>query len=350
MKINAKWASIVFAFLLAPWALVSAETGRPADLVIVHTGDGLGHIEPQGCCNRIGGMARRATEIRKIRAENPNVLVVDSGNFMGMNPRDRFASIRTEQVHRALSAIGYDALNVADAEMAGGEHFAAFLRFEPDAPLVSLNVGPADGGAAPWPAYRILSAGNLRGALVGLAAWPDGRSPESPYAAASPEARLRERLPEIRKRADVIVLLSHVGWEATRALAKNFPEIDLAVSGYDAYPDFEPETVGRTRLVKNAAGGGLLGVVRLWVDDARRVRRSEGEMILLQEKNPPDPDFARLESDFRARIGAARAEEKAAQAAAFHQEAARFLEMSPEQFMKKMKSENRLFSPETAEP
>jgi 2',3'-cyclic-nucleotide 2'-phosphodiesterase (5'-nucleotidase family) len=349
MNPTAKWLWTAALLALCATGPAFAETDSPADLTIVHTGDGLGHIEPQGCCDRIGGMARRATEIRKIRAANPHVLVVDSGNFMSRNPRDRFPSIRAEHVHRALSVIDYDALNVAGAEMAGGEHFAAFLRSEPDAPLVSLNVAPADGGPAPWPAYRILPAGNLRVALVGLAAWPGGRSPASPYAVASPEARLRERLPEIRKQADVIVLLSHVGWEATRALAKEFPAIDLAISGYDAYPDFEPETIGRTRLVKNAAGGGLLGVVRLWVDESRRVRRSESQMLLLEEKHPPDPDFARLESDFRARIAAARAEEKAAQAAAFHREAARFLEMSPEQFMEQMKAQNQPPPPETAE-
>jgi 2',3'-cyclic-nucleotide 2'-phosphodiesterase (5'-nucleotidase family) len=332
---SAKWLS---TFLAAAMFLITfpayAENQAPADLVIVYTGDGRGNIEPTGCCYKIGGMARRATRIREIRETHPNVLVVDVGNFFGMKRLEKFPSLRAEHVHRALSVIGYDVLNVADTEMSGGKPFEKFFRRDPILPLTSLNVTPLKAGPKQWPLFRLLKAGNLQVAFVGLAEWPAKRGPRpSDYIIHPPAERLREHLAKIRKEADVIVLLSHIGWENTRSLIGHFPDIDVAISGYDIYPDFEPERIGRTLLTKNPSGGGVIGVIRLWADESRRVRKSAGELMLLEMNIPPDPEYLSIETDFTARESEyERGLKKEEQMAAIEEELARFSKMSPKSF------------------
>jgi 2',3'-cyclic-nucleotide 2'-phosphodiesterase (5'-nucleotidase family) len=349
MTDSAKWISTLLAaaIFLATFPAY-AEKQAPADLVIVYTGDGRGNIEPTGCCYKIGGMARRATRIREIREKHPNVLVVDVGNFFGMKRREKFPSLRAEHVHRALSIIDYDVLNVADTEMSGGKPFEKFFRSDPILPLTSLNVTPLEAGPKEWPLFRLLKAGNLQVAFIGIADWPaNRRSRPSDYMVHPPAERLQEHLAKIRKQADVIVLLSHIGWESTRSLIGHFPDIDIAISGYDVYPDFEPEKIGRTLVTKNPSGGGVIGVIRLWADETRRVRKADSELMLLEMNIHPDPEYLSIETDFAARKSDyERRLKNEEQMAAIKEELARFSKMSPKEFLEQMKTDNRFLSAE----
>jgi len=152
-------------------------------------------------------------------------------------------------------------------------------------------------------------------------------------------------LAKIRKEADVIVLLSHIGWENTRSLIGDFPDIDVAVSGYDAYPDFEPEKIGRTLVTKNPSGGGIIGLIRLWADESGRVRKAAGELMLLEMDIRPDPEYLSIETDFLALKSEYEQQlKKEEQMAAIEEELARFSKMSPEEFLEQMKTDNRFLS------
>ena len=58
------------------------------DLVILHTNDTHSQIEPisSGEWKGLGGVVRREKYINKVREENPNVILLDAGDFFQGTP------------------------------------------------------------------------------------------------------------------------------------------------------------------------------------------------------------------------------------------------------------------------
>src|SRR5688500_13272643 len=78
-------------------------------ITILHTNDTHSQIDPLPANDRnagMGGVARRATLVKRIRKENPNTLLVDAGDVLQGTPYFNF--YRGEVEYKAMSAIGYD--------------------------------------------------------------------------------------------------------------------------------------------------------------------------------------------------------------------------------------------------
>ena len=122
---------------------VSRETcSAAADTVItiLHTNDTHSQIDPLPANDRNagkGGVARRATLVKRIRKENPNTLLVDAGDVLQGTPYFNF--YKGEVEYKAMSAIGYDAGTLGNHEFDNGvEALAAALKFA-NFDIVSAN-------------------------------------------------------------------------------------------------------------------------------------------------------------------------------------------------------------------
>src|ERR671933_87189 len=68
-----------------------------------------------------------------------------------------------------------------------------------------------------------------------------------------------DRLPRLRPHADVMVVLSHCGYDADVELACHVPGIDLIVGGHNHQLIPAPVAVGRTWVVQAGAEGAYVG-------------------------------------------------------------------------------------------
>src|SRR5256714_13333866 len=78
-------------------------------ITILHTNDMHSQIDPLPANDRnagMGGVARRATLVKRIRSENPNTLLIDAGDAFQGTPYFNF--YKGEVEYKAMSAIGYD--------------------------------------------------------------------------------------------------------------------------------------------------------------------------------------------------------------------------------------------------
>ncbi len=100
-------------------------------LTILHTNDTHSQIDPLPPNDKYagkGGVSRRATLVRKIRRENPNTLLLDSGDVLQGTPYFNF--FKGEVEYKAMSAIGYDAGTLGNHEFDNGvDALAAALKF-----------------------------------------------------------------------------------------------------------------------------------------------------------------------------------------------------------------------------
>jgi 5'-nucleotidase len=235
-------SSAVFGAALVTLPRSFAFTSDETIITILHTNDTHSQIDPLPANDRNagkGGVARRATLVKRIRKENPNTLLIDAGDVLQGTPY--FNYYRGEVEYKAMSAIGYDASTLGNHEFDNGiEALAAALKFA-NFDIVSTNYdvkGTAlEGRVKP---YVVKTVGGIRVGLFGLGISPTALiTPENfkgvtyndPVIAARNVVKtLREQ-----ERCALVVCMSHLGYPLSSRPSNNIDDLKLAaqVDGID---------------------------------------------------------------------------------------------------------------------
>src|ERR1044072_3368492 len=114
--------SAAFGVTLAgfPRALLRASAADTV-ITILHTNDTHSQIDPLPANDLNagkGGIARRATLVKRVRKENPNTLLVDAGDVLQGTPYFNF--YKGEVEYKAMSAVGYDVGTLGNHEFDNG--------------------------------------------------------------------------------------------------------------------------------------------------------------------------------------------------------------------------------------
>lgn len=100
-------------------------------ITILHTNDLHSRIDPLPAGDPYadkGGFARLATLVKRMRAQNPNTLVVDAGDVFQGTPY--FNLFKGEAEYKGMSAIGYDVGTLGNHEFDNGvDALASAMRF-----------------------------------------------------------------------------------------------------------------------------------------------------------------------------------------------------------------------------
>ncbi|HKR60891.1 MAG TPA: metallophosphoesterase, partial [Pyrinomonadaceae bacterium] len=147
--------------------LLAARRGETL-ITVLHTNDTHSQIDPLPPNDRLypgkGGVARRATLVKRVRRENPNTLLIDAGDVFQGTPYFNF--YRGEVEYKAMSAIGYDVGTLGNHEFDNGvDALAAALKFA-NFDLVSANYDVK--GTALESKVKRYVVRNVAGVRVGL--------------------------------------------------------------------------------------------------------------------------------------------------------------------------------------
>jgi len=101
-------------------------------ITIIHTNDTHSQIDPFPADDSLypgkGGVARRATLVKRVRQENPNTLLIDAGDAFQGTPYFNF--YKGEVEYKSMSQIGYDAATIGNHEFDNGiAALAAAMKF-----------------------------------------------------------------------------------------------------------------------------------------------------------------------------------------------------------------------------
>jgi 5'-nucleotidase len=223
-------------------------TARAADelrLVILHTNDTHSRIDPfpmdGGRYEGLGGVARRATLIRRVRQANPHVLLLDSGDIFQGTPYFNFFGGEVEL--KAMSAMGYDAATLGNHDFDNGVDGLVGMLPHATFPLVSTNYDVAgstlDGHVRP---HLTRTFGGVKVGIFGLGidfdrlvlpALHAGVSYSDPADAARRSAEALQN-----EGCGLVICLSHLGYRydgdrvSDTELAQAVPGIDLVLGGH----------------------------------------------------------------------------------------------------------------------
>src|SRR5678816_2412431 len=222
--------SAAFGVTLAgfPRELLSASAADTV-ITILHTNDTHSQIDPLPANDANagkGGVARRATVVKRVRKENPNTLLVDAGDVLQGTPYFNF--YKGEVEYKAMSAIGYDVGTLGNHEFDNGvEALAAALKFA-NFDIVSANYdvkGTAlEGRVKP---YVVKTVGGVRLGLFGLGISPTALITAENFKGVTyndPVLAARETVKKLREqeRCALVVCMSHLGYNADAKSGDSF--------------------------------------------------------------------------------------------------------------------------------
>ncbi len=252
---------------------------------------------------RVGGLDRMATLVKAIRASRPhNTLLLDGGDTW----QGSYTAMKSRgaDMVEVMNTLGVDAMT-AHWEFTYGSDRVEELKEILNFPFLAGNVRDTEWEEEVFDSTTTFERGGVKIAVIGQA-FPYTPVANPRYMIPTWSFGIREKL--VQKRVDearangaeLIVLLSHNGFDVDRKLASRVRGINVILTGHthDAVPDVEK--VGKTLLVASGSHGKFLARLDLDVNGGE-VRDFAFRLIpILSDVIAPDPAMAQVINKIRA--------------------------------------------------
>lgn len=256
-------------------------------ITILHTNDVHSHIDPFGPDDgrnpNKGGVARRASLIQSIRAENPNTLLLDAGDIFQGTPYFNYYGGELE--FKLMSMLKYDVATIGNHDFDNGiEGLYAQLphaKFDFVSANYDFSNTVMDTHVKP---FKIILKDGIKVGIFGLGVElkglvDDNLYKETVYNDPTESAQDMTRILKEEHRCDLIICLSHLGYSYANKpdricdlkLAETTKDIDLIIGGH-THTFLEKPTIvnnieGKKTLVNQVGCFGInLGKIDFYFD------------------------------------------------------------------------------------
>lgn len=255
-----------------PAAAADPKSGR---LVILHTNDMHSRIEPfpanAAQWAGMGGMAHRAALIKQIRAQEPNVLLLDSGDIWQGTPYFNF--FQGEVEYKLMTQMAYDASTLGNHDFDNG--LEGLQKQLPHAGFPFLIANYDFTGtimAGKFQPYKVFEKAGHRIGVFGIGIEMAGLVADKNFGATKyldPIAVAKDMVAKLRgpEKCDLVICLSHLGYKYESAklddfkLAAGAPGIDLILGGHThtflEKPDVVAGPNGHQTLINQVGWSGI---------------------------------------------------------------------------------------------
>jgi 2',3'-cyclic-nucleotide 2'-phosphodiesterase (5'-nucleotidase family) len=269
--------------------------------------------------------------VESIRKDGGSVLLLDCGAVFD-NQKDT-----AELMLKTMELMGYDALNLGSPEFNFGKEFLEQTRSHVSFPYIASNL-LYGGNRLPWTReYIIKEVGGVKVAILGVLNPDDLKQiTHQPYMEGleviPPETALKRLLPEVREKADLVILLSRFDLGKTGELVQAAKGIDVAISSGDML--FYGEPIENALTLQTGSLGKTMGLLKISLNE-KRVSVSEKRYVPLDRSVPDNGEIARLVEMHKK----AQAEKLLQTQKELHKELMEGLKLSPEQYMERYRKE-----------
>ena len=252
---------------------------------------------------RMGGLDRISTVVKAIRAQAPHALLLDGGDtWQGSLPSLRTRGMDMVQL---MNALGVEAMTSHWEFTLGSERVNELIENHVDPAFLGANIFDVEWDEPVYDDYKIFERNGTAIGVIGQAfpympiANPGWMFPELSFGLR--RDRIAEVVQEVRDAgAEVVVLLSHNGFDVDRQFARDIPGIDVILTGHthDALP--EPVQVGNTFLIASGSHGKFVSRVDLEVENGAMKGISHRLIPIFSDVIAPDPEMTALVTETRA--------------------------------------------------
>jgi len=247
---------------------------------------------------RVGGLDRIATVVKAMRADRPDALLLDGGDTW----HGSYTCYHTQgqDMVNAMNALKPDAMTFHWEFTLGSERVNEIID---DLPFAALgqNIFDAewDEPAENFAPYEFFERGGVKIAVIGQAfpympiANPRWMFPELSFGIR--DKRMQEMVEEVRAEgAELVVCLSHNGFDVDKQMASRVNGIDVILSGHthDALP--EPYIVNNTLIVASGSNGKFVSRVDLDVQSGQVLGFRHKLIPIFSDVIKPDEEMSSL--------------------------------------------------------
>lgn len=295
-----------FCFFINAGVYAAEAQGKLFTLTVIHTNDFHGY-DPYA-------LARKATIIKQIRAQSPNVLLLDAGDLYARGPYHKV--FYGEMEIAAYNAMKYDAWELGNNEFKGEPGLAEAdeklynLINQASFPTLCANIKTLDGEYLPGVAPSIYK--DVNGVKIGIIGVSSMKVKKYPQGAnklvEDPTKTIAALIPEVRENSDIQIVLSHAGLADDVKTDMKLADsgISLIIGADDHYVIKQP--IYRTGGIPIVQAGGenniYLGKVNLTYEnkDGKWILLShQGELIPITDKIPMDLEIKNIIDQYLAR-------------------------------------------------
>lgn len=262
------------------------------------------------------GLAKIATLVRQVRAEREHVLLLDSGDTIQGTPLAYYFARKEPAAPNptiaAMNTLGFDAMAVGNHEFNFGLQNLWKAKREAEFPWLAANIEADYTDDRAFPPYLIREVSGLRVGIVGFTtpAVPNWEIPANyaGYRFRPIVETARRLIPEVRAKADLVVVIAHsglgrdpatgeprddgfAGEDAMWDLAEQVPGIDVILFGH-SHQELPGRSVNGVLLVQAKNWGQSLAHVDIEMESTPagwRVASKSARTIPVTAAVPPDP-------------------------------------------------------------
>jgi 2',3'-cyclic-nucleotide 2'-phosphodiesterase (5'-nucleotidase family) len=204
-----------------------------------------------------------------------------------------------------MGLMGYDAIGVGERELSFGLARFQAMAQKSKVPVIAANLIDKKSGKPAFKPSVVVKKGGIKVgvfALVGPKITLPGRTADS-LVIEDPIASAQEMVAQLRKQADVVVLLAHLGRTEGEDLAAQVPGIDVVVLAH--HPGFvaEGRRVNDAITVASGEQGQNIGLTLVTVEDKKVANLESATKILMPEVGERG-DIAKLTKEFEDKVNA----------------------------------------------
>ncbi len=244
---------------------------------------------------KLGGLDRTSNIIKQIRAERGDnkVLLLDGGDTW----QGSYTSLKTQgaDMVSAMNLLRPDAM-VGHWEFTFGKDRLAELIDEMNYPFLGGNVFDTEWDEPVFDAIKFFERGGVNIAVIGqhfpytpisnpkymVEGWSFGIRPEV----------IQKNINKAKKKgAEVVVLLSHNGFDVDQKLASTLQDLDVILTGHthDAIP--EAININNTLLLSSGSHGKYIGRIDLDIKKGKVVDYASKLIPIFSDVINPDPEM-----------------------------------------------------------
>ena len=247
---------------------------------------------------RVGGLDRVATVINHIRSDRPDALLLDGGDtWHGSYTCHHTAG---QDMVNVMNTLRPDAMTFHWEFTLGSDRVTEIIEKLPFAAL-GQNIFDSewDEPADLFPPYKFFDAGGVKVAVIGQAfpympiANPGWMFPE--YSFGIRDENMQVMVNEVRAQgAELVVCLSHNGFDVDKQMAGIVKGIDVILSGHthDALP--EPVLIGKTIIVASGSNGKFVSRVDLDVRSGQMMGFRHKLIPIFSDVITPDAEMTKI--------------------------------------------------------
>ncbi|MDY4373278.1 bifunctional metallophosphatase/5'-nucleotidase [Pectobacterium carotovorum] len=221
---------------------------EPVNITILGTSDLHGTFVPwdyaTDTANMAGSLSQIATQVHKVRAQQPNVILVDAGDTIQGNFVETFKNDKTSPMILGFNAMNYDVWVMGNHEFDFGLNVLSTSLDQFKGTALAGNIF-WESGKPYLPAYKIVERQGVKIGIIGMdtpmtAEFAKGTDRVKGLNFTDPVGAVKTVIQQIHGKVDAIVLVAHMGIDNENQrpgtgvgdIARANPELAAIVAGH----------------------------------------------------------------------------------------------------------------------